>query len=94
MVVGLLSLCGNNGEAMAPSDPGLVGSDAHFFTGAPQRNGFCPNDDSGKLDNGLGISPERRLPETLNSWRSGRLKSGMWPENLFPSRRRVRRWVK
>jgi len=22
------------------------------------------------------------------------LKSGMWPENLFPSRRRVRRWVK
>ena len=93
MVVGLL-LGGTSGEAMAPSDPGFVGSGAQFLIGAPQRNGFCPNEDSGKFDKDLGISPERRLPETLNSWRPGRFTSGMWPENLLPSRRRVRRWVK
>ena len=93
LVVGLL-FGGINSDAMALSDPGFVGSGAQFLIGAPQRNGFCPNEDSGNFDKDLGISPEKRLLETLNSWSSGRFKSGMWPENLLPSRRRVKRWVK
>lgn len=58
---------GTNGEAMAPSDPGFLGSASHFSNGAPQRNGFRPKEDSEKPDRVFGISPERRLPETLKS---------------------------
>lgn len=92
-IVGVL-FGGNSGEAMAPSDPGFVGSGKHGFIGAPQRNGFCENEDSGNVDKGFGISPESLLPETLKSWRVGRLTAGMLPEKLFPSRRRVSRWVR
>jgi len=88
------TVAGTNGEAIAPSDPGLFGSSPHFSNGAPHRNGFCPKDEPEKPDNVFGISPEKQLPETLKSCKPGRFSSGMTPENLFSSRRRVRRWVK
>lgn len=94
-VVGMLPRgTGTSGEAMAPSDPGLLGSATHFSNGAPHRNGFCPKEDWGKPDSDFGISPERRFPETLRSCRPGRFTSGMRPENRLSSRRRVRRWVR
>lgn len=55
---------------MAPSDPGLLGSatkSVQFCIGAPHRDGFRAKQDSGKPDSDLGISPERRFPETLKS---------------------------
>ena len=48
----------------------------------------------GKPDKDLGISPEKRLPETLNSCRFGRFRPEIEPENRFSSSRSVRRWVK
>lgn len=75
------ALLGTNGEAIAPWDPGFLGSAAHCSTGAPQRDGFSPNEDLGKPDKVFGISPERRLPETLKSCNAGRLMLGMLPEN-------------
>jgi hypothetical protein len=69
--VGIL-LLGTNGEAMAPSEPGLLGSASHFFNGAPHRNGFCPKDEPEKPDKDAGISPERTFPETLKSCKPGR----------------------
>ena len=91
--VGLLA--GINGEAVAPSDPGLVGLlvmlSVQFFIGDPHRFGFWVKADSGKPDKDLGISPEKLLPEMLKSWRFGRFIPEMEPENRFSSRRRVNR---
>lgn len=84
---------------MAPSDRGLVGSETtsssvQLRIGAPHKDGFGAKQDSGKPESDLGISPERRLPETLKSCRLGMFRVGMLPENRFSSRRRVRMRVK
>lgn len=59
-----------------------------------RREGFCPKTEVGNSDKDVGICPTNSLSETLKSWRSERLMSGIKPENRFDSNRRVRRCVK
>ena len=84
---------GITGDAIAPPDPGFVGSPATFLhvgMGDPQRTAFRSKADTGNAERVFGISPARRFPETLKSCRFGRFKPVMLPENRFSSRRRVR----
>ena len=86
-------LPGTTGDAIAPSDPGFVGSLAtflHIGMGDPQRIAFRSKEDTGNVERVFGISPAKRFPETLKSCRFGRFKPVMVPENRFSSRRRVR----
>lgn len=59
---GNASLDGTNGVARA-------GRSLHFSNGTPQREGFCTKEDPEKIERDSGIRPERRLLETLKSWR-------------------------
>ena len=84
---------GITGEAIAPSDPGFVGSPAtfsHAAMGDPQRTAFRSKTDIGNAERVFGIPAAMRFLETLKVCRFGRFKPVMLPENQFSSKRRVK----